>query len=67
MLYLFAYTYCLFKDRDALRTERYSIQKLAIEKGFVGDSLTGTLRHETPAETVSGLLSKQIAAGEDQK
>src|SRR5688572_15941049 len=37
-LYLFAYLYCMFRDRDALRSETYSIQKLAIEKGFVGDS-----------------------------
>src|SRR5947207_2144123 len=35
-LYLFTHIYCLFKDRDALRSEKYSIQKLAIEKGFVG-------------------------------
>ncbi len=42
-LYLFAYVYCIFKDRDALRSETYSIQKLAIEKGFVGDSLQGVI------------------------
>lgn len=33
--YLFAYIYCLFTDKEALRSETYSIQKLAIEKGFV--------------------------------
>ena len=43
ILYLFAYIYCLFKDKDALRSETYSIQKLAIEKGFVGDDISGTL------------------------
>jgi hypothetical protein len=49
-LYLGAYLYCLFTDRDALRSETYTIQKLAIEKGFVGDSLTGVLpTNELPA------------------
>ncbi|WP_286816930.1 hypothetical protein [Marinobacter sp. UBA3607] len=42
-LYLVAYLYCLFKDRDALRSETYSIQKMAIEKGFVGDDVSGEL------------------------
>ncbi len=42
-LYLVAYLFCLFTDRDALRSETYSIQKLAIEKGFVGDSLVGKI------------------------
>ena len=34
LLYLAAYSYCLMKMPEALRTERYSIQKLAIEKNF---------------------------------
>src|SRR5260370_28984511 len=42
-LYLGAYIYCLIVDRDALRSETYSIQKLAIQKGSIGDSATGLL------------------------
>ncbi len=38
-----AYIYLLIKDRDALRSERYSIQKLAIEKGMYGDDMTGVV------------------------
>lgn len=41
LIYLFAYIYCLFKDRDALRSEKFSIQKMAIERGVYGDNLTG--------------------------
>lgn len=41
LMYLAAYLYFMFKDRDALRSEKYSIQRLAIEKGLVGDSLYG--------------------------
>jgi hypothetical protein len=40
-LYLGAYVYCLIKDREALRSETYSIQRLAIEKGYLGDSTAG--------------------------
>jgi len=49
-LYLGAYTYCLVKDREALRSEKYTIQKLAIEKGFIGDSITGVF----PIEPATG-------------
>ncbi|MEX2263540.1 MAG: hypothetical protein WD696_16405 [Bryobacteraceae bacterium] len=43
VLYLGAYAFCLAKDRDALRSETFSIQKLAIQRGFIGDSLKGAL------------------------
>ena len=42
-LYLVAYLYCLVKDRDALRSETYSIQKMVVERGFVGDDINGSL------------------------
>jgi hypothetical protein len=43
-LYFFAYIYCLLKDRDGLRSERYSLEKLAIEHGIYGDSHIGLVR-----------------------
>ena len=39
LLYLGAFIYCLLTDKEALRTERYCIQKLAMEKGLVRDVL----------------------------
>jgi Na+/pantothenate symporter len=42
-VYLFTFIYCLFTDKDAIRSEKYSIQKLAIEKGIYGDSTTGII------------------------
>lgn len=56
LLYLFSYLYCLFKDRDALRSETYTIQKMAIEKGFVGDSTKGTfsIEQDTSAPLLTG-------------
>lgn len=41
ILYFTTYIYCLINDRDALRSETYSIQKMALEKGFVGDNMSG--------------------------
>lgn len=43
IVYVSAYIYLLFCDRDALRSEKYSIQKLAIERGLVGDSEIGMI------------------------
>lgn len=41
VLYALAYGFCLFADRDALRSERYSLHKMAIEHGIYGDSISG--------------------------
>ena len=40
-LYLVAYYYCLLKNPDALRSESYNVQKMALERGIYGDSQTG--------------------------
>ena len=45
--YFVAFSYCLVKDRDALRSETYSLHKIAIEHGLVGDSITGVIAPET--------------------
>ena len=47
-LYLCSYLYCLVTGKEELlRSETHSIQKLAIEKGFVGDSAAGVFETET--------------------
>jgi hypothetical protein len=43
VLYLSAYLYCLIKQPDALRSERYSLSKMAIEHGIVGDNIQGEI------------------------
>ena len=37
VLYIVAYVYFGITDKDALRSETFSIQKMAIQKEFVGD------------------------------
>ena len=62
LLFIGAYIYCLMNDREALRSEKYSIQRLAIEKGLLGDSTSGMFRAE---DLGSGLqLAEQSKAGE---
>ena len=41
LAYLTAYFILLFVDRDALRSERFTLSKLAIEKSVTGDTLKG--------------------------
>jgi hypothetical protein len=45
-VFVFSYLYCVVKDRDALRSERYSINKMAIENKFFGDDKSGPLSNE---------------------
>lgn len=40
-VFFFVYIYRLINDRDSLRSEKFTIQKLAIEKGIMGDDVTG--------------------------
>lgn len=39
--------FCLHTDKDALRSEWYSINKKAIEHGLLGDDKTGTVTETT--------------------
>src|ERR1039457_3540900 len=43
VLYLGAYVFFMFKSRDALRSEQFVIEKMAIEKLLVGDSSRGIM------------------------
>jgi hypothetical protein len=41
LLLIASYLFFMFTNPDALRSEKYSLVKTAIEKRLVGDSLTG--------------------------
>jgi len=55
VLYLTIYVLAFRKDPELLRSEKHSIQKLAIEKGFVGDSLGGMFELKQVLQTRSQL------------
>jgi len=43
--FLIAYFYCLWKNPDLLRSERYNLEKTAMEKtSITGDSLNGQIQ-----------------------
>ena len=50
VLYLCAYVYCLLNDKEALRSEKYAIQKLAIKKGFIGESGAGLVEGDADSQ-----------------
>ena len=41
IIFVMVYLICLFRMPDALRSESYSLQKMAIEQGFFGDNVSG--------------------------
>lgn len=49
-IFLFSYIYFMFTDKDALRSERFSLQKMAIERGLVGDDSRGLFEQSEKKE-----------------
>lgn len=60
LLYLGAYLYCLITEPDALRSERYTLQKMAIQRGWRGDSDSGTFEVAETNTTAVESAAKQI-------
>lgn len=63
ILFIFVYIFCLIKDRDALRSEKYSIQKMAIEKGIIGDNLSGIV----PDSLISRLTNRDLSGRTEEE
>ena len=45
--FIMAYAYFALTNSDSLRTERFTLQKIAIEHGLVGDSTSGLFVADT--------------------
>ena len=52
-----AYIFLLIKNPDALRSERFTLSKMAIERGLIGDSLSGLTEEEVVEDTISEALT----------
>lgn len=61
LLFFFAYVFCLFKDRDALRSESFSLRKMEIEKGLYGDSDLGLIQRSSREIKEDRLLNSESA------
>lgn len=59
LFFVGAYTYCLIRDPDLLRSERMVLEKMAIERKFVGDSSSGKKNEEV-------LISSTVNSGTSQ-
>lgn len=64
-VYGIAFFILLLRDRDALRSEKFVIQKLAIERSLVGDSLTGFVKADLTNIAAAEPLKIEVAP-EDQ-
>jgi len=65
VLYVAAYVFFALTDPDALRSEKYKLQKMAIERGLIGNSQVGLheIEDEASSETVIDALPYK---GEDE-
>ena len=65
VMFLAAYTYFALKNPDALRSEKYVLGKMAMEKSLMGDNLAG-LTTAAPGEIDEWPLG-QIATGSEER
>jgi hypothetical protein len=61
--YLATHFYFMVRNPDALRSEKYSIQKMAIERGLYGDSEGGMREALLPGPTVLNQVQDQSQTG----
>jgi len=61
LLLLAAYVYFAKTNPDSLRSETYSIVKTALEKKYLGDSLTGL---KEIVDTIEGTDQRALGSGE---
>ena len=64
LTFIGSYLFLLANDRDALRSEHFSLSKMAIEKGLVGDNVTGLIEDK---ENVKNLIDAQVVSDEGAK
>lgn len=64
LLYLISYIHFMRKDPDFLRSESFTLRKLEIEKGFIGDNISGQL--SPPPRTVVGVSEANSVAKDEE-
>jgi hypothetical protein len=53
-----AYFFLMIKNPDALRSEKFQLSKIAIERSMIGDNITGFLEPEKQPLTLPSAESK---------
>ena len=67
LIYLVAYIYFMGRNPDLLRSESFTLRKLEIEKGIIGDSLTGIINTESSKSPLQFQEMNSLPSGKDQK
>ena len=62
LTFIGSYVFLLKKDRDALRSEQFSLSKMAIEKGLIGDNIAGLMKKDE-----TKLIDAQVISDERAK
>ena len=65
LTYLSAYVYHSWKNPDNLRSEKFTLSKMVIEKNLIGDNITGLIELDTNSDAI--LNSALPAKSEDDK
>lgn len=64
LTFLGTYIFLLFTDRDALRSESFTLSKMAIERGLIGDNITGLMQ---PSKELGRLLEGEKSVDVDDE
>lgn len=56
-IFIYAYVFLLKTNPDALRSENFTLSKMAIERGLIGDSLGGLREEEVVEDTIPEALT----------
>ncbi len=66
-VFIWAYIYFSCKGPDYLRSEKYSLSKLAIEKGMIGDNITGSFTQTLTGNTKALTAAPNPQSSSDQE
>jgi hypothetical protein len=59
LLYIAAYIYFAIRSPDALRSEKFTLSKMAIEKSITGDNLSGLIDPATSQRQLSPSVTQK--------
>src|SRR5580692_9270641 len=57
VIFAYAFLYFMHTQPDVLRSEHFHLSKMAIERGLVGDSITGLIEPDRLQDSTSKLLT----------
>lgn len=63
-VFLYSYLFFMHTKPDVLRSEQFHLSKMRIERGLVGDSLTGLVEQEGPASGSHSLEGSKLLGPE---